>query len=455
MSRVKRLSLVLLAVAVLTAFTVSTVRANDYFDSIRQVIQIVQSDHYRQIDPLTLIRGALSGIMQAVNDPHSSYMPPAAFDSFWERATGEFVGIGVVFEIVDSGVMVLEVLSNTPAARAGIRAGDILLSVDGKLLRGLDAAGIRQMFSVDDREMELALQRDAQQLTLMVRAEKIVAPSAQWRMLDGGVAYIRIMQFGTNLPDDLRAAFAELAGYNSLVLDLRGCPGGVLDSAVAAAGYFVPKGPFIRLISRGGAEQVIESRGPGPGKPMAVLVNGLTASASEILAGAIQDYRSGVLIGSTTLGKGVAQNVYQINKELGGIRITSMKFLTPLRRDYDGKGLEPDVRADAVSVRYDGQLAPLVPDSRTLRQGLSGADVSLLQDALRALGHFNHRTTGYYGSITAAAVRSLQQKAGLPQTGVADGTTITIMNNFHLRKPIAGDGILEKALEVLRALKGQ
>ena len=451
MLRLKRASLLMLAVALLVTFAAANVRANDYYDAIRQVIQIVQSDFYREIDPMTLIRGALSGIMQAVEDPHSSYMAPVAFDDYWERATGEYVGIGIIFETSDRGVKVLEVLGNTPAAKAGMLPGDILLYVDDTALRGLDAAQIRKLFSVEDREIELVLRRGEENMTLSVKAEQIVAPSAQWRMLENSVAYIKILQFGTNLAEDLQQAFAELSGHRAMVLDLRGCPGGLLDSALATAGHFVPEGPFIRLLSRGGEEEVLNSAGPGPAKPLAVLVNGLTASAAEIMAGAIQDYESGILIGSKTFGKGVAQNVYQLNKELGGIRITSMKFLTPLGRDYDGKGLEPDVWADAVSIRYDRQLAPLVPDTRILRQGLSGSDVSMLQDALRALGHFDHRTTGYYGSITAAAVRAFQQKAGLSMTGVADSTTIRIMNNFHLRTPIYGDGILEKALEVLGA----
>jgi carboxyl-terminal processing protease len=453
MSTVKRISLVLLAVLVVVSLVVSTARANDYFEAIRQVIEIVQSDYYREVDTMTLIRGALSGIMQAVNDPHSSYMPPVAFDDYWERATGEYVGIGIVFEATERGVKVLQVLSGTPAARAGMREGDILLSVDGTALRGLDATQIRQLLHSEDREMEIAIRRGDENITVRVKAEYIVSPSAQWSLLEGDIAYIKILQFGSNLEENLEDAFAAMANHTGIILDLRGCPGGLLDSAVAAAKYFVPEGPFIRLISRGGEEEVINSAGPGPDKPLVVLTNGLTASAAEILAGAVQDSESGTLIGSKTYGKGVAQNVYQIGKELGGIRITSMKFLTPLGRDYDGTGLQPDIWTDAVSIRYEGQLAPLVPDSRILRQGLSGRDVSSLQDALRALGCFSHTTTGYYGSITAAAVRAFQQKAGLPVTGVADSTTVHIMNNFHLRTPIYGDGIMEKALEVLTALR--
>ncbi|HSL93823.1 MAG TPA: S41 family peptidase [Bacillota bacterium] len=449
MSRVKRISLALVAVSIIAALTLSTVRANDYFDAIRQVFEIVQSDYYREVDPMTLIKGALSGIMQAVNDPHSSYMPPVAFDDYWERATGEYVGIGIVFEASENGLKVLEVFGNTPASRADIRSGDILLYVDGTPLRGLDATEIRQLFGDEDREFEIVVQRSEENITVKVKAERIISPSAQWRMLDGGIAYIKILQFGSNLEENLQEAFGEMADHTAVILDLRGCPGGLLDSAVAVSGHFVPAGPFIRLMSRGGQEEVITSAGPGPDNPLVVLTNGLTASAAEILAGAIQDHRSGTLIGSKTYGKGVAQNVYQLNEELGGIRITSMKFLTPLGRDYDGTGLEPDIWADAISIRYEKQLAPLVPDSRTLRQGLSGSDVSLLQNALRALGHFNHSSTGYYGNITAAAVRAFQQKAGLPLTGVADNTTIHIMNSFHLRTPIYGDGIMAKALEVL------
>jgi carboxyl-terminal processing protease len=455
MLKAKRVVVVLAVLGCLLAWSVPAVTAGDHLEVIRQVIEVVQSEYYREVDTLTLIRGALKGIMDAVDDRHSSYMPPAEYASFWEVATGQYVGIGITFETVDAGVQVTQVFQNTPAAKVGILVGDVILKANDKELKDLTTAEIRSLLQSAEEPIALAIDRNGTILMISVKAEVIHLPSAEWKMLESGFAYIKILQFGEHLNKEVTQAMLELADAPALVLDLRGCPGGLLESVVDVAHHFVPAGPLMILQSRGGQEQVVSSEGPGPKKPLVVLVDGRTASAAEILAAAIQDTKSGIIMGARTYGKGVAQSVYTLSESMGGIKVTSMRFLSPLGNSHDGTGISPDVWADPINAYFPPHLAETIPLTRELRRGMSGSDVTLLQKALAVLGHFNHTPTGYFGPVTESAVRSFQQESGLAVSGRAARDTLIAINQRLVPAPIPMDHMRITAEEYLRGVSGR
>jgi carboxyl-terminal processing protease len=296
--------------------------------------------------------GAIRGAIATLDDPHTSFLEPQPRQREKEDLSGRFGGIGAWVTQAEDGGIILDPMPDLPAEQAGIQTGDAVIKVDD--------TEITPEMTVDDvvnlvrgkvgTIVRLTLQREGQSEPIVVEIERqdIPSPSIEWRMLEEaeGMGYIRIMLFSGRTAKELEDAIAELEeqGMTRLVLDLRGNGGGLFDAAIDVSSVFMDNGVVVYQVERDGNEQAYQVRGSASfaGGPMVVLVDGGTASASEIVAGALQDRGRGPLVGQKTYGKGSVQSVYDLS-DGSSVHITAAKWLTPDRHQIDGQGLTPDV----------------------------------------------------------------------------------------------------------------
>ena len=298
-----------------------------------------------------LIHGALNGMLQAL-DPHSQFMDEDAFKAMKEDTAGKFGGLGITIGIKDSVLTVIAPMEDTPAFRAGLLSGDKILEINGESTEGLSLEdAVKKLRGDPGTTVKVKIFRPRTQLVKEFELERAIinVPSIKdTRVLDGGIGYVRMLQFGEDTSADLQKALDELQSQKvrALVLDLRSNPGGLLTAAVEVAQKFLRRGSLI-VFTRGRdnrLERAYRARASNtfPSVPMAVLINGYSASASEIVAGALQDNQRAILVGEKSFGKGAVQSVLPQD---GGtaIRLTTAKYYTPSERVIHDNGIEPDI----------------------------------------------------------------------------------------------------------------
>ncbi len=335
----------------------------DLFDPFWEAYRKISADYVGSYDPKLLVEGAIKGMFGALDDPYSSYMTQQEYEASLSGITGEFEGIGATMSAEDDAkqtctplgptchLVVVSVLPGSPAETVGIRAGDRLTKVDGvavdgstlddtvKRVRGPRGSKVNLSLVRGDDPVEVAITRDVIQTTSV--SDQVLA--------DGTVGYLRIDGFSGNAAADFRAGLQSQLdqGVRKFVLDLRDDPGGFVDAALAIASQFIGSGPIYWEAYADGSKTPVEAEADGiatdPGIQVAVLVNGGSASASEILAGALQDTHRGKLVGETTYGKGTIQQWHLLSGEAGGFRLSIAKWLTPDQHWVHGTGLTPDV----------------------------------------------------------------------------------------------------------------
>jgi carboxyl-terminal processing protease len=301
------------------------------------------------VDDLT--DAALRGMMGSVHDPYTVYLSPREIQGLNESLSGgNFGGIGVYIYQLRDGRIVVQPIEAMPAAKAGMKPGEVVDTVDGKLVRGLPIDHVEAMIRGEAGSVvRLTAHRygapaSAERSYTIVR-EIIRVPTVRAKMEDG-FDYVRLSDFGTTSGDEIRRALLEgkAKGARGYILDLRDNGGGLVDAAVAVSSLFIPHGTIVSTIHRDGQRASQESLGDAIGglHPLVVLVNKYTASASEITAGALQDYHLATLIGTRPFGKGVVQSIYPLPDE-GALKITTARYLTPAGRDIQHHGIEPNI----------------------------------------------------------------------------------------------------------------
>lgn len=316
------------------------------------VMQFVERKYVNDVDTDTIINGAISGMVGSLGDPHSLYMDVEKYEKLKSQTEGSFGGVGIVMSFQEKNkVMVSSVLEESPAQSAGILAGDQIMAVDGVSVTDYQpeetAAHIR---GKEGTEVVLTIHREgAEDKDYSITRSNILFKTAAGEMIPEhpNVGYIRIASFSENTAKEFKENYDKLAteGMKGLIIDLRSNPGGLVTSCVDIANMVVPKGDVVSIIDKSGKKEVYVSELEETNYPIVVLIDENSASASEILAGALQDTGAATLVGNKSFGKGSVQIVLPL---LAGdaVKMTIAKYYTPSGRSIDGTGIEPDVKVE-------------------------------------------------------------------------------------------------------------
>ncbi|MCS5696485.1 S41 family peptidase [Desulfofundulus thermocisternus] len=319
-----------------------------HLGTLLEVIHLVRTRYLEPVNATTLVDGAIRGLVKSLNDPYSVYLDPGEYARLQEQIRGSFGGLGILVGIKEDQLTVMRAYEGTPAYRKGIRQGDVIVRIDGRDARGMDLdTAVSLMRGPVGTEVRLTITRKGapQPWDVNLVREEISVPTVEGRMIPGkGIGYISLTQFTEKTPDELESTITRLKkeGMRAVLLDLRNNPGGELRSAVKVASYFIPRGPVVYIQYRSGREETYSSEGKNLNLPLVVLINRASASAAEILAGAVKDTGSGILVGEKTFGKGIVQTVYELDNG-AALKLTTARYLTPARHDINKKGIVPDV----------------------------------------------------------------------------------------------------------------
>lgn len=327
---------------------------------IVRTMHLIQEHYVGETNQKAIYDGALKGMVGVLNDPYSTYLDNQDFQALSTMTEGHFGGVGMVMgQKKDGQFVVVAPIEDTPAYKAGIKAGDILLKIDGEDLNGQNLNQVvKKIRGRDGSQVTLTLKRGSEEpRDIAVTRSDIKLKSVYSRMEDGGIGYIRITNFNEDTARDFGASLQDLRdkGMKALVLDLRDNPGGLLESGVGVARYLVPKGPIVSVTDKDGNTQTESSSLETVDFPLAVLVNHGTASAAEIVSGAIQDTGSGKLFGVKTYGKGVVQNIFLLSNKTA-VKLTVARYYTPSGRSIDKVGITPDQAVEATDEEGSNQL---------------------------------------------------------------------------------------------------
>jgi carboxyl-terminal processing protease len=347
-----------------------------------EVLSYVEANYVQEVEPEKLIHGAIRGMLRTL-DSHSSFMPPALYREMQVETEGQFGGLGIEITIRDDILTVVSPIEGTPAYRAGIKAADRIVSVEGESTKDMSLIeAVKRLRGPADSDITIGIMREGftepQDFTL-TRAI-IHIRSVDSKVLPDGVGYVKLRSFHKNTSEELAAELEELDQSNikSLVLDLRNNPGGLLEQAISVTNEFITSGKLIVYTKGRLANQNMKgfskNDGPHADYPMVILVNGGSASASEIVAGALQDLERAKLVGTKTFGKGSVQTIIPLS-DGSGLRLTTAKYYTPSGRVIHDKGIVPDVVIEEPPPPKDepGQEPPL----RRRRLALPDEDLSV------------------------------------------------------------------------------
>ncbi len=339
-----------------------TVTASLPLDELRtftEVLNKIKTDYVEPVDDKTLLQNAIRGMLTGL-DPHSAYLDADAFKDLQVSTTGEFGGLGIEVGMEDGFVKVISPIDDTPAQQAGIQAGDLIIRIDDTPVKGLTLGeAVNRMRGKPGTDITLTVAREGQEkpLKFTIKRAVIKVSSVKGRTLEPGFGYIRISQFQSNTGDNLNQFVSKLKQENGdklkgLVLDLRNNPGGVLNASVAVSDAFLEKGLIVYTDGRLKDSHQKFQATPGDilkGAPLVVLINGGSASASEIVAGALQDQKRAILMGTKSFGKGSVQTVVPIDNN-AALKLTTARYYTPSGRSIQAEGITPDIALENVKV---------------------------------------------------------------------------------------------------------
>ncbi len=309
-------------------------------------MRYVEVEYVDEVDPAKLMDGAIAGMVKSLGDPYSVYLSPEMYQRMKDHTSGQFGGIGVVMGFED-GVNIISVMPGTPGEAAGLRVGDKIQAVDGTPVEDLGPEEVAlHIRGKAGTEVVLTIRRSGEEpKDYVITRDNIHVRTAAGQMLSENIGYIRISSFAENTAQEFQETYDELAkeGMKGMIIDLRANPGGFIKTCVDIAQQLVPKGPVVSVVQRDGTRQEYDSDLAAPPYPLVVLIDGNSASASEILAGALQDTGAATLVGTTSYGKGSVQMVMPIPGEDDAIKLTIAKYYTPNGRSINGTGIEPDI----------------------------------------------------------------------------------------------------------------
>lgn len=337
----------------------------DELRTFAEVFAKVKSDYVETVDDRELLENAIRGMLEGL-DPHSAYLDKESYSELQEGTSGEFGGLGIEVGMEDGYVKVISPIDGTPAAKSGIEAGDLIIKLDGKSVRGMslnDAVDIMRGKPGTDLELSIARKGQETPLDFTITRAIITAQSVRSEILEPGFGYARISNFQTHTAEDLRKAVEKLKNeadkakekLDGLILDLRNNPGGILNAAVGVSDLFLDSGMIVYTEGRISDSKLKFTAKPSDvlkDAPIIVLVNGGSASASEIVAGALQDHNRAIIMGEQTFGKGSVQTILPMNSE-AAVKLTTARYFTPSGRSIQASGIKPDIIIENIRVNSE------------------------------------------------------------------------------------------------------
>jgi carboxyl-terminal processing protease len=327
------------------------VNGDDYkffkqYEKMKPVNDIIKDNYYEKIDNPKMVEGAIKGMVSALDDPYTVFMNKKEFDELKTSTQGSFTGVGIYIGDKDGKIVVVAPIEDSPAEKAGIKSGDIITKVNGQEVSAKESdKAVSMMKGKAGTKVKITIYREGVgEKDIEVTREKIVFKTVKSEMLPDNIAYIRITTFDENTSKAFVSALDDMKskGMKGLILDLRDNPGGLLDECKVVADKLLGKGTIVYTLDKDGKKEVLESDEDKINVPLVVLTNGGTASASEIVSGAVRDHKAGTLIGTTTFGKGLVQTVIPLIDGTG-IKVTTARYYTPSGECIQKKGIKPDI----------------------------------------------------------------------------------------------------------------
>ena len=327
-----------------------------------EVFSRIKSDYVESVDDKTLIEDAIRGMLGGL-DPHSSYLNTTEFNDLKIGTTGQFGGLGIEVSMENGFVKVISPIDDTPASRAGVQASDLIIMLDDKQVKGMTLNdAVKIMRGEPNTDIKLTIVRDGEPkpLVITITREIIRVKSVKNRMLEPGYGYVRITNFQSRTTTDLLKAISDLqkeSKLEGLVLDLRNNPGGVLNGAVGVSDAFIDTGLIVYTEGRieDSSHRYIATPGDSlNGAPLVILINGGSASASEIVAGAMQDHKRAIIMGTKSFGKGSVQTIQELRNG-SAVKLTTARYFTPNGRSIQATGIVPDIKLRTLKISSDDE----------------------------------------------------------------------------------------------------
>lgn len=352
------------------------------FSTFLNVYDLLKSEYVESnLNDTKLIYGAIRGMLASLDDPYTRFMDPKAYSGMQEERAGSFSGIGIQIGMKNKQLSVIAPMEGTPAAKAGLKAEDAILEIDGKPTKEMaieEAVTLIRGPRGSTVKLKVLPKGGSTARVVSIVRDNIVTKAVKTEDL-GDIGYVRLSTFMANdAADEVKAALEKFKDKKGLILDLRGNPGGLLPNAIDIGSMFIKDGAIVHVVNREGEKQTYRSSGKiivDPKVPVAVLVDGGSASASEILSGALQDDKRAVLIGQKTFGKGLVQTVHPLS-DGSGVAITTNKYLTPAGHDIHKKGIEPDIKVELPKIDIDKEGNPIDKSGHKMTQD----DIKKLKD---------------------------------------------------------------------------
>lgn len=346
-----------------------------------EIFAKIKNDYVESIDDKTLLNNAIRGMLAGL-DPHSAYLEPEDYKQLRQGTTGEFGGLGIEVGMEDGFVKVISPIDDTPASRAGVEAGDLVIRLDDTPVKGMTLAqAVKLMRGKPGTDIILTVVRKGkdQPFKIVITRDVIKVRSVRSRILEDDFGYVRITQFQTHTGESLRAAIAKLKEdrtLKGLVLDLRNNPGGVLSAAVSVSDAFLKKGIIVYTDGRLENSKLKFNAKPTDvldGAPLVVLINGGSASASEIVAGALQDHKRAVIMGEKSFGKGSVQTILPMENG-SALKLTTARYFTPSGRSIQAEGIEPDIKVERLQLAKTQNADRIRIKEKDLRKRLKSTE---------------------------------------------------------------------------------
>lgn len=339
-----------------------------------EVMALIKQNYVKEVDDKKLIINAIRGMLSGL-DPHSKYLNNIEYQNMKKSLESEYGGLGLELEILEEYILITKPIENSPAEQSGVKKGDKIIAINGVAVQGKEESKKRRMLTGPVGEtVELTILRNniKDALSIVVKRDIIQLKSVSYRLISPTIGLLKISSFSDGTVKLATKAIEDMdkeGDLQGLILDLRDNPGGLLDAAIGIVDLFITKGVIVSTDSRDKKirdEYFAHDSDLIKGKPIVVLVNGLSASASEIVAGALQDYKRAVIVGEQTFGKGSVQNIIMLEDNLTALRLTTSQYFTPLDRSIQARGIVPDIEVKQQKITPFITKKEKVPSEREL-----------------------------------------------------------------------------------------